>query len=141
MFPHPNSSTNQNLKCDKRVFSGVMELWMLTCPITAELPLRCHLERRAEPEVETRRATEGRISQIAEFPFICKGILVLPRDPNALHLPYGFRLRQTRSVFLSRSKMTHGGAFCGTERTAIPLNFVVTRPTNQNLNNAICWLF
>ena len=105
-----------------------MELWMLTCPITAGLPLRCHLERRATPEVETRRATEGRISQIAEFPFICKGILVLPRDPNALHLPFGFRLSY------ASLKMTRGGVFCGTERTAIPHNFVVTSPTNQNLN-------
>jgi hypothetical protein len=102
-------------------------------PTTAGLPLRCHLERRAKPEVETRRATEGRISQIAEFPLYLKGNSPFPRDPNALHLPYGFRLRQTRSVFLSRSKMTRGGVFCGTERTAIPHNLVVASPIYQNL--------
>ena len=78
---------------------------MLNCSIAAELPLRCHLERRAKPEVETRRATEGRISQIVEYPFIYKGILILPRDPNALHLPFGFRLRY------ASLKMTRGGGF------------------------------
>ena len=84
------------------MFIGALGLWILNCSIAAELPLRCHLERRAKPVVETRRATEGRISQIAEYPFICKGILVLPRDPNALHLPFGFRLRY------ASLKMTRG---------------------------------
>ena len=112
------------------MFICALGLWILNCSITAELPLRCHLERRATPEVETRRATEGRISQIAEHPFICKGILVLPRDPNALHLPFGFRLRY------ASLKMTRGnGVFAALNILASIHNTVVARPINQNLNS------